>query len=183
MKHKPRMDSIHPVAMKFEMKNGGLVRKMEAVKAMKRPFELRMLCSNEKPTADIHKENHARSCRKRHCAFRLLNTLFSDEFAKEFGNTGNIATARRLTDKDEFDKSFWTKVQEVFIRSILLKLTDDKPLQGNIGINPLKTKQHDWSKLRDIHRGVEKKMDDRQLQLQKVRHFLCLLQRVRGHLP
>ena len=37
---------------------------------------------------NVHKDNHIRTCRKRHCASRLLNVLFSDKFAEDFASLG-----------------------------------------------------------------------------------------------
>ena len=105
--------------------------------------------------------------------FKPSNALFLDDFAEDFGSISNIEIAREPTEKDNFDQSFWTKVQEAFIHShpVHNKLQfadDDENLQGSIGINPSKTEQHDWSKLRKICKCVQK-MESCKLQPQEVR--------------
>ena len=91
------------------------MRKTKLVEATKKAFKSRVSHKDEEPTADIHKDDRARSCRKRHCAFRPLNMLFSDEFAEEFGNISSVTMAGELTKKDKSSETFWTKVQQVFI--------------------------------------------------------------------
>ena len=115
----------------------------------------------EPTTANIQNDNHVQSCRKRHCPFWLLNTLSSDEFVQESRSIGNIATARKLTEKDKLNQSSWTKVQQAFAHPhpVCGKLhfaDDDKHLQGNIGIKTSKTEQHHQSKLRKICKMFKK---------------------------
>ena len=50
------------------------------------------------------------------CSFRLMNILFSDEFAGKFGDIGNVASWKVLdTGKASNDQHFWEAVQEAFI--------------------------------------------------------------------
>ena len=95
------------------------------------------------------------------CTFRLLNLLFSDAFAEDFGNLGNVAS-RQLLDNGTAanDQHFWTRVQTEFVSSETptvcnLSFTDD-PVFANKQhqINPAKVVRHDWKKLRLIWKGL-----------------------------
>ena len=92
------------------------------------------------------------------------------------GNIGDIATAAgQLTEKDKFDEFFWTKVQQAFIQPPPVhdksQSEDDEHLQGSIGIDPLKMEQHDWSKLRKIHKDVKKDEKGQTATLKSLAHM------------
>ena len=52
------------------------------------------------------------------CSFRLVNALFSDKFAGDFANLGNVAS-RAILDagKAAHDQHFWEKVRADFVTS------------------------------------------------------------------
>jgi hypothetical protein len=71
---------------------------------------------NFKAYALLSKSNTNEVPRKEvQCPYRLMNILFSDLFAEDFGNIGNSASRELLdTGTAAHDKHFWTKVQATF---------------------------------------------------------------------
>ena len=46
----------------------------------------------------------------------MMNILFADEFAEDFGNLGNVADRRLLdTGKAANDSHFWERIQTAFV--------------------------------------------------------------------
>lgn len=94
------------------------------------------------------------------CSFRLMNILFSDRFAAEFANLGNIAGRRELdTGKAGDDQLFWTSVQKAFVENTEefndLLFTSNEILEVQVNeIDPSKIVNHDWKKLRKIWKAV-----------------------------
>ena len=72
--------------------------------------------------SNTHEDNHITSHGKRHCAFRLLNVLFSDKFVEDFASLGVVIGKDDLTDKWRNNEPSWTRVEEAFIE---LQFTDD----------------------------------------------------------
>ena len=95
------------------------------------------------------------------CAFRLINILFSDEFAADFATIGNVAN-RALLDSGKAgnDMYFWEKVQAAFVDSEnefynQLQFVDDAEVFDSMQhINPGNIVFHDWKKLRSIWKKV-----------------------------
>jgi hypothetical protein len=93
------------------------------------------------------------------CSFRLLNILFSDDFAERFGSIGNVAD-RALLDsgKAGSDEYFWEAVQLAFLTpkpeyDIMLFMEDDV-FSCREDIDPSKIISHNWKKLRSIWKGI-----------------------------
>ena len=61
------------------------------------------------------------STRKTHnCAFLLLNVLFSDEFAKRFGQLGDLATTDAMTQGQAgYEVPFWRDIQQACINTTM----------------------------------------------------------------
>lgn len=90
------------------------------------------------------------------CPFRLMNILFSDQFAERFAATGNAATRDVLdTGMAGNDQLFWQTVRTAFVSPLCnddydeLLFTDDivLALQSD-DIDLAKIVPHDWKKLR-----------------------------------
>jgi hypothetical protein len=97
------------------------------------------------------------------CAFRLMNILFSDEFASAFATIGNVANREVLdSGKAGNEMHFWEKVQDAFVGSTdnenynqELQFVDDAEIFDSMHhINPRNIVLHDWKKLRSIWRNV-----------------------------
>ena len=59
-------DGLQPLVKRSNLKDGGLMRKIDLVEATKKAFVLQMTCKDEEPKANIHKDKHVGSHRKRH---------------------------------------------------------------------------------------------------------------------
>ena len=97
--------------------------------------------------------------------FRLLNILFSDNFAKDFGSIGNIASRAGLDDGTvAYNRGFWMKVEKAFIgggggsgsakEEFDPLFFEDDPHIGNCGFNPSQKIPHSWKKLREIWKHI-----------------------------
>ena len=94
------------------------------------------------------------------CTFRLINILFSDEFADAFASLGNVAD-RQLLDSGRAgnDEHFWVGVHGAFVEShpdydlLEFELSDDIFLAQD-HIDPGKIVPHSWKKLRTLWKGV-----------------------------
>jgi hypothetical protein len=96
------------------------------------------------------------------CTFRLMNILFSDEFAGDFATLGDVASRESLdSGKGGNNQLFWERVQDAFAEPDnndynCLYFTDDKDgvfaAQGHI--NPAQIIEHDWKKLRLMWKSV-----------------------------
>jgi len=90
--------------------------------------------------------------RKEHqCPFRLLNILFSDQFAEGFSQLGNVASRSELDmGKAANNQLFWEGVQEAFQGQDPtidnLHFADDEVLQELHYIDFTKIVPHDWKK-------------------------------------
>ena len=96
------------------------------------------------------------------CPFRLVNLLFSDQFANDFGNLGQIADRPTLdSGKAAHGQYFWEKVQKAFVdedNNILygdLHYTEsDDVFAGLDHIDCCKIVPHTWKKLEKIWKGL-----------------------------
>ena len=62
-------------------------------------------------------EVDASTCKTRNCTYRLLNILFSDEFAGEFALIGDAGTRTELdAGIASNNRGFWQKIQHAFTR-------------------------------------------------------------------
>ena len=92
------------------------------------------------------------------CPFRLMNILFSDQFAERFAETGNTASRELLdTGMAGNDQHFWKSVQAAFISPVPNAEFDEFMFKDDVvlslqtdDIDPSKIVQHDWKKLRTI---------------------------------
>jgi hypothetical protein len=114
---------------------------------------------NLKAYSLLNKNNNNDVPRKEvQCPYRLMNILFSDLFAEDFGSIGNSASRELLdTGTAANDKHFWTKVQAAFTLenddySSLNFKEDDVFI--NEDINPSVIIKHQWKKLRAMWKGV-----------------------------
>jgi hypothetical protein len=104
-------------------------------------------------------DNNQQGTRKeQQCTYRLMNILFSDDFADEFACIGNTAP-RPLLDvgKAANEQSVWEKIQAAFVitkadYNILQFREDD--VFGSETIYPGKIVSHDWKKLRSMWKSV-----------------------------
>jgi len=96
------------------------------------------------------------------CPFRLINILFSDQFADDFGQLGKIADRATLdSGKAAHGQYFWEKVQKAFVDSsnnsryghLHYKDSDDV-FAGIDHIDCSKIVPHSWKKLEKMWRGV-----------------------------
>jgi hypothetical protein len=94
------------------------------------------------------------------CSFRLLNILFSDEFATPFASLGDAATRQALDiGTAANDEAFWVEVQQAFVthhENYDVLLFNDAILADN-DINPGDLFHHNWKKLRSIWKVVKAK--------------------------
>ena len=96
-------------------------------------------------------ESGEKTRKQAQCPFRLLNILFSDEFADAFSRLGDIATRQVLdTGKAGNDQHFWQGVQKTFIENDKnfgkLQFSDDHVF-ADCEIDPSIIVKHDWKKL------------------------------------
>jgi hypothetical protein len=93
------------------------------------------------------------------CPYRLLNILFSDDFAEDFSRIGNSPSRHTLdVGKAAYDESFWSRVAAAYVTHEpdydLLQFIDDNVFAFETTINPSKNIPHDWKKLRVIWKAV-----------------------------
>jgi len=93
------------------------------------------------------------------CAYRLMNILFSDRFAEQLAQLGNVANQILFdTGTTSNNQLFWEVVKEEFaIQDEAydnLLFTDDEFLSDLFHIDPSKVVPHDWKKLRAIWKGL-----------------------------
>jgi hypothetical protein len=103
--------------------------------------------------------NQQGSTRKeQQCAYRVMNILFSDDFAEQFACIGNIAT-RKVLDigKAANEKLFWEKIEDAYLVSKsdynILQFRDDDNFM-NETIYPGKIVPHGWQKLRTMWKAI-----------------------------
>ena len=86
------------------------------------------------------------------CSYRLLNIIFSDEFAEKFAYLGNVTSCHLLNQgKAGNDQYFWQEIWEVFVNETEyyseLLFTNNNVFAGLENIDPSEIIQHDWKKL------------------------------------
>ena len=122
--------------------------------------KLRVTHLNKKVYADYKLRDKDKPNRKEvQCPFRLMNLLFSDEFAGDFASLGDVASRQLLdTGKAGNDEHFWVKVRLSFVVPHpvydVLAFWDDDVFLAADHIDPGKIVNHDWKKLRAIWKGV-----------------------------
>jgi hypothetical protein len=108
---------------------------------------------------DIDNNQQQGTTRKeQQCAYRLMNILFSDDFADEFACIGNTASRKTLDiGKAANEKLFWEKVEDAYLVSKAdyheLQFREDEIFTTET-IYPGKIVPHDWKKLRSIWKAV-----------------------------
>ena len=146
-------DGLWHLAKKFDIKNAGVMKKIDAIDALHKAHGVWDFCKDNEPAGNVHRKT-------RHCPFRLLNVLFSDKFSDDFGRLGDVATASQLTEGDMKSKVFWTRVKEAFLdpddSCRVLHFTNSEIHQGGIDVNPSKIQQRNWEELLKIHHNVQK---------------------------
>ncbi|GMF49327.1 unnamed protein product [Phytophthora fragariaefolia] len=99
--------------------------------------------------------------RSKHCMFRLINNIFSNEFAERFFRIGDTATRTELDGKLLNERSnFWLDVRATFIDTYpagnernLLVFDDDADF---FGIDPSLAKNfHSAKKLQNVERSKQ----------------------------
>lgn len=96
------------------------------------------------------------------CPYRLMNVLFSDQFAERFAATGNSASRDILdTGLAGNDQHFWQCVRTAFVSPLPnatfdeLMFKDDAVLSlQSDDIDPSKIVPHDWKKLRTLWKAT-----------------------------
>jgi hypothetical protein len=82
------------------------------------------------------------------CTFRLMNILFSDEFAFDFATIGNVASKQSLdSGKAGNNQEFWERVKDAFVEPNndvydRLYFTDDDVFAVQSHINPSRIVDH-----------------------------------------
>eukprot|EP00644_Phytophthora_capsici_P018798 jgi/Phyca11/132227/e_gw1.143.14.1 len=102
-----------------------------------------------KRTKSCSETNEAR--RTKHCVFRLINVLFSDEFFDKFVSSGNQLTRKEL---DEGGRNFWESVAAAFntANETYDRLVSDDSLFD--GISPDQITVHSAAKLKSMWKDV-----------------------------
>jgi hypothetical protein len=93
------------------------------------------------------------------CTYRLLNLLFSNDFAEEFPQIRNSPSRHTLdVGKAAYEEGFWSKVAKAYVvRHPVydqLHFLDDDIFAFETTINPSKIVHHDWKKLRSLWKAV-----------------------------
>lgn len=136
---------------------------VKGIKNAKKSCIIEKLCVthlNKKVYADYKLRDKDKPNRKEvQCPFRLMNLLFSDEFAGAFATLGDVASRQLLdTGKAGNDEHFWVNVRRSFVVPHpvydLLAFWDDDVFLAADHIDPGKIVKHDWKKLRAIWKGV-----------------------------
>jgi hypothetical protein len=88
------------------------------------------------------------------CSFRVLNVLFSDEFAESFACLGDTRTRLDLDGAINREAQFWHSVRERFVDDSAadiaqLQFQHEKFTEN--AIDPGRIVHHSWRKLRDIY--------------------------------
>lgn len=94
-----------------------------------------------------------------HCVYRLINVLFSDAFAADFANIGNVASRQLLdTGKAANDQHFWERVKSAYSSAETeydnLRFLTNEHLHLFGQIDPSKSVDHEWHKLCSIWKSV-----------------------------
>ena len=110
-------------------------------------------CGREKQelASNIHRDDCIRSHGKRHCAFRLLNTLFSNKLVGDLASLRDVIGKDDLADKQKNEEPFWAQVEEAFIDPDddcgKPQFTENTCFKGGAGIDQSDTEPHNWEKL------------------------------------
>ena len=108
---------------------------------------------NKEKYANVAKALGASTTRKEpQCAYRLINVLFSDDFAEKFAQLGDVADWVVLySGKAADDQHFWEDVQKAF--AVEDELTDTIYFREDVvfwdmdNIDATKIVPHNWEKL------------------------------------
>ena len=115
---------------------------------------------NKEKYANVAKALATSKTRKEpQCTHRLINVLFSDEFAEKFAHLGDVADRVVLdSGKAANDQHFWEDVQKAFaVEDELIDtihFRDDDVFHDMDDIDATKIVPHDWKKLRAIWKGI-----------------------------
>jgi hypothetical protein len=107
---------------------------------------------------DIDNNQQGTTRKEQQCAYRLMNILFSNDFADEFACIGNNASRKTLDiGKAANEKLFWEKVEDAYLvlkaDYNVLQFREDEVFTTET-IYPGKIVPHDWKKLRSIWKAV-----------------------------
>jgi hypothetical protein len=111
-------------------------------------------------TKEVIDNNPPTSTRKEaQCPYRLMNILFSDDFAEDFSKIGNSPSRHTLDiGKAAYDQGFWIRVATAYMTHKpeydLLQFIEDDTFAFETTINPAKIVPHEWKKLRTIWKAV-----------------------------
>jgi hypothetical protein len=116
------------------------------------------------PETNSNALNTAKSTTRKEiqCPFRLMNVLFSDQFAERFAATGNVASRDVLdTGLAGNDQHFWQCVRTAFVSSVPNAAFDELLFKEDVvlslqsdDIDPSKVVPHEWKKLRTIWKAT-----------------------------
>ena len=110
---------------------------------------------------NVDKANQSPQRKTMHCSFRLLNILFSDEFAEDFSKLGDIPKRHKLDNNSNTycQEDFWKTIVPAYVtpsnKFNNIMFYDDVLRAENI--NPSIILTHDWRRLRDIWRNTQSK--------------------------
>lgn len=99
----------------------------------------------------------AKTPSKIQCPFRLLNVVFSDEFAESFACLGDALTRQDLDAAVKREDRFWKADHARFLDDTSVdigKLQFSHPVIDASKVDPALIVPHDWSKLRTIYRDT-----------------------------
>jgi hypothetical protein len=135
-------------------------KKADMIERLVKTYRLKKTYDVMRAERKLEADNDDKAARKQlQCPFRLMNILFSDEFAEDFADLGNIAS-RQLLDSGKAgnQQHFWERVASAFLEERpefgVLRFTDDEIVNDNGHIDPAKIVKHDWKKLRRIWKLV-----------------------------
>lgn len=92
-----------------------------------------------------------------HCAFRLMNILFSDPFAERLSTIGDKATRDELDTRMLNEEVFWKDVNATFLDDSVEDISwvmFEHDALDSMFIDPSRIIQHDWKKLKSIFQSV-----------------------------
>ena len=142
------------------VKKGALIEKITTSYHLRRAYgAINLRIDRNEPQEDD--DDSEKAPRKQvQCPFRLMNILFSDEFAADFGDLGKIATRQVLdSGKAGNQQHFWERVASAFTEDNeeygQLRYLDDPILADNSHIKPAKIQRHGWAKLKAIWKVVK----------------------------
>ena len=151
---------LKKVCSRLDVKGIKNVKKADMIDRINKTHRNRKAYKTQEDFDITNKENLGAPRKEVQCVYRLMNLLFSDGFATDFGNIGKTASKALLdTGTAGNDQHFWIKVQKAFVDDTNIEFGEfdfqsDEVFAGLDHIDPSRIVKHDWKKLRDIWKGV-----------------------------